>query len=205
MPKISQYPSQSGASVANGDLIPIVDVGSPNVTERITVDELAQAPQFSSRYASVNDMVWLDATNLDSNGGAAIGRFQYQSQMLFDQSSGEIAGWKMYLPSWWSTFHIDMWWTHNVSGGSGNVTWEFGYGRYADGAPLSATTSLFNASGTIAAPAQGVAKVTQLNSTAISRTAGTMMGGYIYRIANDAADTFNGDVGVLGLLFRRVS
>lgn len=52
MPKISQYPAQTGASVANGDLFPIVDVGSPNVSEYITADELAQIPQLSSRYAS---------------------------------------------------------------------------------------------------------------------------------------------------------
>lgn len=53
MPKISDpvYPSQTGAQVANGDLMYIVDVGTPNISEKITVNELAQAPQFSSRYA----------------------------------------------------------------------------------------------------------------------------------------------------------
>jgi hypothetical protein len=45
----------TGANLANGDKLAVVDVGSPDVAKYITADELAQGSQFSSRYAAVTD------------------------------------------------------------------------------------------------------------------------------------------------------
>jgi hypothetical protein len=45
----------TGANLANGDKLAVVDVGSPDVPKYITADELAQGSQFSSRYAAVTD------------------------------------------------------------------------------------------------------------------------------------------------------
>jgi hypothetical protein len=43
----------TGANLANGDKLAVVDVGSPDVAKYITADELAQGSQFSSRYRPI--------------------------------------------------------------------------------------------------------------------------------------------------------
>jgi hypothetical protein len=50
--KVSALTALTGADLANGDQFLVTDVGSPNVSKSITMDELAQGSQFSSRYAS---------------------------------------------------------------------------------------------------------------------------------------------------------
>jgi multidrug efflux pump subunit AcrA (membrane-fusion protein) len=51
----------TGANLANGDKLAVVDVGSPDVAKYITADQLAQGSQFSTRYASTTNFpsgVW---------------------------------------------------------------------------------------------------------------------------------------------------
>jgi hypothetical protein len=75
MSKISQLPALTGANLANGDLFPVVDVGSPNQTEYITADELAQGSQFSSRFVAKTDFpdaAWTAWTPTITSGSGTI-------------------------------------------------------------------------------------------------------------------------------------
>ena len=68
--KVSALTALTGANVANGDELYIVDTGSPNVSKKITADELAQMPQLSSRYAPVNGAWTAYTPTLTSGSGS---------------------------------------------------------------------------------------------------------------------------------------
>lgn len=69
--KVSALTALTGANVANGDELYIVDTGSPNVSKKITADELAQMPQLSSRYAPLPG-AWTSYTPTVTPGSGSI-------------------------------------------------------------------------------------------------------------------------------------
>lgn len=205
MPKISQYPSQSGASVANGDLIPIVDVGSPNVTERITVAEFAQAPQFSSRYAPLADTVWVPAQAMIVQQGSPtlgkIGASDLSPAWLLDADAvAESVGGSVALPPWWATWHADVW-IANAGAGAGDATLRLYYSEVADG---SALTNLGVSAGVdCTVGAEDVVKVFRLFA---NRTySDGVVNFLLQRQGSMASDTLTNDVGVIGIQFVRAS
>lgn len=215
MPKISQRPAQSGADVADGDLIGIIDVGSPNLDERITVAEFAQAPQFSSRYVSKSDdeVVWISASMLDSAfGSPSRGNpnqwFSFGTAWLFDASNDETVSGSIIVPEFWTTFKFELYWA-NASSSSGNVVWAprarfAGDGEQVDG---SGTSSIINVNRTIAAPSTiAELEVTQFPASSnLTNVVGKPLFVAVTRVAADAADTLANDAAVYGILLTRMS
>lgn len=206
MPKISQYPAQTGASVANGDLFPIVDVGSPNVTEYITADELAQIPQLTSRYKPISgEQIWIDANAMTIYTGsptkaassAALG-------WLLDASTDEGVEGSFMAPPSWTTFDVDCYW-YNAGAGSGDVRFNFYRFRYK-----SATTTLSLGqltSVTATAGTQNNTVVTRLVSGVadVWSAPGNPWWCAVMRDADNVADTLGNDMCVTGLLLTRAS
>ena len=210
MPRISQYPSQSGAAVANGDLIPIVDVGSPNVTERIAVDELAQAPQFSSRYKPLaSDTIWISAPQMSATQGSpSLGSpsgFGYWAAWRLDADAAveTIAG-SFVVPPGWVTANVDLYW-FNHGTGSGNV--HIGMTYRVD---MTAGSNLNNnvtdsTAQTVTAGLQNILVVTRMVTGWSLPAAGRVTNIAPYRLGSNVADTLANDIGVLGVLVTRAS
>lgn len=204
--KVSALTALTGANVANGDELYIVDTGSPNVSKKITADELAQMPQLSSRYVPLtSDVAWIPAGAFTVTAGSpsitayATGAINWPA-VLYDASSAEYAGSSAWLPAHWNTFHIDLYWT-NAGGGSGNVVWTTLYQSFGDG---DTTANLAGGNNTVTAPAQNVLKVSRTQSS-INPTRGRPLFFVIGRLAADAADTLGNDAALIGVALVRAS
>lgn len=105
------------------------------------------------------------------------------------------------VPSSWLTFSAHLYWTNRITG-SGNVRLRFDRitSTMADGVTLTTPTS--GTTLTVAAPAQSVVKVTQLE-TGITRTDNPFACA-IVRIA-DGSDTLAGAMAHLGIELRKVT
>lgn len=99
--KVSALTALTGANVANGDELYIVDTGSPNVSKKITADELAQMPQLSSRYQSAlykfksgyyyhSPSLQPDGTISHGVGDLIAAPFPVHSAMTFDRIGIEV-------------------------------------------------------------------------------------------------------------------
>ena len=213
MPKISQFTAQTGASVANGDLFPIVDVGSPNVSEYITADELAQAPQFSSRYKPLaSDRIWLPAQTFTAVVGSpsmgTLGNALYgdtrQPVMLFSHTAAEYAATTWLTPQGWATFDAYLWWS-NAGAGSGDVFWGSTIitGSFGDGDTTD--TGSYLGDKVTTSPAQYIAKRTKLNSGSPSITVGEINRMLILRGGDNVLDTLGNQAGMIGIEIVRAS
>lgn len=209
MPKISQFPAQTGASVANGDLFPIVDVGSPNVSEYITADELAQMPQLTSRYVSKTeaDQVWIGAGSFFNVNAGTSSPAVYGSSygLAFDASSTEVAAWSACVPDFWTTYKVELYWS-NAASSSGDVVLEV-QGHYVDAGDNAEGVNAFNASRILAANATArIVTVSQFPaSTNITHVSGKPLLGYFRRVATSVDDTLANDCVVHGIMLTRVS
>lgn len=217
MPKISDpvYPSQTGAQVANGDLMYIVDVGSPNISEKITVNELAQAPQFSSRYVSKSEEEyrWIGVSDLSAAPGTSpsMGSTGYANYgngpgWQLDQSTNEGVVGSILLPDYWSTFKVEVWWVNNASS-AGDVRLAF-WGKWAGPgeSPDGAMTAVDMSRNIAAVATAGQIVASQFpDTTNVTNVAGKAMFFVVFRQADQGADTLANDVGILGVLFTRMS
>jgi hypothetical protein len=197
----------TGANLANGDKLAVVDVGSPDVAKYITADELAQGSQFTSRYvAKSGDEIWIEGSRFVGRASAASTETTINDTPghSFSSSLTNIAGWSIRIPSWWSTFHVDMFWTNNGSGETGNVRWLIGYGAFSDGELVDGTAAYLSAPANYAAPTYQLLKVQRM-ATSISRPAEDLVAGSILRDGADGGDTLNAAAVVFGLLFTRAS
>lgn len=194
----------NASAVAAADNIPFVTAAG--VTSYVTGDEMAASGPFSSRYAPTSgDTVWVGAASMAlQTGSPSQSNTVRFPNWLFDQSVEEIVGYSVYLPQWWSSYHVDLYWT-NESLQSGNVRWQLGYGFNGDGESIDGATNSYGATTNIAAPSYRVLKVSRLTSSPISLVTGEILAGFVYRIANNAGDTLAGDAAVLGVLFTRAS
>jgi len=125
------------------------------------------------------------------------------SSVRLDASTPEIVAWSTVLPSYWDTVHVDLYWT-NSGAGSGGVRIEVGFGQFADGELADGAQSGIKTA-TYTAPAERYLKVTRLTDSARSIDEDHMWAGYVYRLADNVADTLTNDIGVVGLLFTRAS
>lgn len=205
MPKISQFPNQVAADVADGDLIPIVDVGSPNTSERITVANLADAPQFTSRYAPLaSDRIFLSPASFGIVAGTpslgtlgnASASTRRTSAWLFDASTTERVATGFVFPTGWSTARAYLWWS-NAGAGAGDVTWLMTSLALSDGESTDASgATLLSQVTARTAPAQYVVTRTEGDNTTITATAGEFVRLVVGR-EDGVADTLANDAGLL--------
>jgi hypothetical protein len=205
--KVSALTALTGADLANGDQFLVTDVGSPNVSKSITADELAQGSQFSSRFVPKSgDEIWIEGSRFVGRSGSASTETTINDTPghSFSSSATNIAGWSIRIPSWWSTFHVDMFWTNNGPGETGDVRWSIAYGAFSDGELVDGTAAYLSAPANSTAPTYRLLEVQRM-ATSVSRPAEDLIAGGILRDGGDVGDTLNGPAVVLGLLFTRAS
>lgn len=212
MPKISEQPTMLGSQVANNDILGIIDVGSPNISEQIIVNEFAQAPQFTSRYAPLaSNALWVPAGAMAPQSGsptlgtlgATASTFERTGVWLLDPDAIENVEATVIIPQGWTTANVFLWWS-NADAGAGDVRWSV-FGRaYADATTTAATTLTLSTT-TITAPAQYIAQRSQVGTNVTSMSAGTVYRISVTRSATNVADTLTNDVGVIGLEIVRAS
>jgi hypothetical protein len=199
----------TGANLANGDKLAVVDVGSPDVPKYSTADELAQGSQFSSRYKPLaSDVVWLPSSVFEPVGGSSrgatgIGSSYFLANILFDQSAAEYALTNFYVPPSWTTMDIDIFWTHGSDVATGDVKWAWWQRRVsADGDNLDTRDS---PDGTVLTTAgnRAILKVSRVR-TGASVSSG-MYWTYLFRSGDAVDDTFNADAALLGVRLTRAS
>jgi len=206
--KITELNTLTGAGVANGDLLPIVDIGTPNETKAITADQLAQMPQLSSRYAPLNDQIItipagaMVATSGSPTlgGGGDGGRW---NSWAMDASTTEVATFGIAFPDWWNTVNVDLWWT-NGGAGAGDVRWSVLFDRAGEGDTLS--TGRGYSVGVVTATAgllDVMVKTRTTTGAAIDHT--KFINCRIQRLGLDAADTLANDCFLFGAVISRAS
>ncbi len=207
--KVSALTALTGANLANGDQFLVTDVGSPNVSKSITADELAQGSQFSSRFVAKadEDEQWVAANLLDISFGSPTldspGSNIQLPVWLLDAAGNEAIGSSFYVPQHWASFHVDLWWNNQASS-SGDVSWYLRTVALADGG--STETGFASVDVIAAAPTtQYQTEVTRMTSTAINRTANSVVMFHIYRAGFLAEDTLANDAGIVGLMFVKAS
>jgi hypothetical protein len=193
----------TGANLANGDKLAVVDVGSPDVAKYITADELAQGSQFSSRFVpKAGDHLFVPGGSMSILQGspAADTTLGLGSGWLLDASANELLSGAIAIPSWWATYHVDVVWT-NAGAGSGDVRFQMWSSSLADGVTASGSSS---PAVDFTAPVQDVVEHSRLVSSA-NLAIGDVLGFYVGRIGTAAPDTLGNDCLFFGLRFVRAS
>jgi hypothetical protein len=150
---------------------------------------------------TAQDRVLLPASTFTTIGGAAsMGAVNVLTALLFDAAAVEESGTVGLVPANWPTFDILLWWT-NAGAGVGNVRWRADHAVTSDGGTL---TRVINAAVTLAAPAQGVVKVSPL-VYGIARTNLPVVHINAVRIGNDGADTLGNDAALIAIELRKAS
>lgn len=208
--KVSALTALTGANVANGDELYIVDTGSPNVSKKITADELAQMPQLSSRYKPLaSDTVWIPGVDLrptlNTPSVGTLGNATFtvyrQDVLLFDHDTDENATLTTFVPPGWTTVNLYLWWS-NAGAGAGGVAWRHNRLVLADA--VTTDDGVASVTTVATAPAQYVAKRTTLASS-VAVTANAPFRLVIGRNSQDAGDTLTNDAGVIGVEIVRAS
>ena len=192
----------NATAVAAADQIPFITAGG--VTSYVTGDEFALSSPFSSRYGPITQ--WIGATQMRSSSGSPTLTASARTPMwALDASSQEIVDWSIYLPSYWATYHADLFWT-NLGAGSGDARLDVGRGAFTNGETINgAQFSYGTGAANRTAPSQGVLSITRVSTSAVAADDGDLLAGYVYRVADNAGDTLANDVGIIGLLFTRES
>lgn len=150
--------------------------------------------------------VWLPAARFTTVSGSpnlsTTTAQQRRQQYLYDADAAEASAITQAVPDGWTSFAVDIWWT-NAAAGSGDVRFQLDRALDGDTTAMTALPTTV-ASQTVTAPAQNVLKVTSLGSAA-GVTSARLLTLAIWRVATHAADTLPNDVGVLGLMLRKVS
>lgn len=200
--KVSALTALTGANVANGDELYIVDTGSPNVSKKITADELAQMPQLSSRYApQANDRIFLSAGEFHTRTGSPsqLSIFNGTSWYL-DASTDEAVSTNFITPSWWTTFDVVAY-VANTTASSGDV--RLGATVSFHAADATITSSEPSTYVTIAAGSTGVVKLgTLVTGVSVASGMGVIS---VRRDADGVADTLANDIAFMGVLLTRAS
>jgi hypothetical protein len=205
--KVSALTALTGANLANGDQFLVTDVGSPNVSKSITADELAQGSQFSSRYVarSAMDRLWMSPGEFGIADGTPSLQRWYSMNGAWVLSASAVDGLigSVYLPEHWTTFHVDAWYTHNVSGGTGDVylecaTYHRGVGDTIGGPP-DGFTNIVDAVG-----GQYVIKEARVRTSKTNVPGDACLVNFSRR-GDEATDTFTSTIAFLGLMFTKAS
>jgi hypothetical protein len=207
MSKISQLPALTGAQLANGDLFPVVDVGSPNSSEYITADELAQGSQFSSRFVPKSgDELFISAGAMSADDGSPSESTLATrwSAWLLDADSLESVTGGVFIPSYWASYHVDFVFGQNATG-SGDVVLSFNVLSLVDGTDAAANWDGPYTSAAITCPAQHVVKRSRIATSLTHGAAGKPVTFQAVRAATNAGDTLPNDIALVGLVFTRAS
>ena len=193
----------TGANLANGDKLAVVDVGSPDVAKYITADELAQGSQFSSRYVGKSgDRLWISARDMNPGANVTATTVGYWATpcLSYADTSYPGAGATVVLPAHWTTFDVKLYWT--VASGSGNVQWQVFRQFAADGTDIAAASTVGTAQ-TVTAPAASIVKITS-HQTGITAT-NPFLTVFAQRNSDVAADTLTAAAILIGILLERAS
>jgi hypothetical protein len=194
---------QSSVLTTNDDIL----TRAAGVPARITRANLAADTAFTNAFVpKAGDDLWITPEAMRSAAGSPTQTLQatYWPAFLLDQSSPEGIAATTIVPSFWSTAHVDLWWT-NAGAGSGDVRWYGEAVQKEDGDALAASAVVFNSGINITAPSQNVLKVSRLTATALTVNAGEAIGVYVSRVANDVGDTLANDAAIIGLRLVRAS
>lgn len=172
---------------------------------RITRADLAQDSAFSSRYAPTTDAtLWINARDMASWTGtpaeAKHGPAAWNAWKL-DASTDEGITFMAYIPTWWTTFHMDVYWA-NDGAGAGDVRWTVYRDAIVAGDTINSVGA--SASSTATADIEDDLVVSRV-LTSITNTGGPAWWFAVMRDADNAADTLANDIGVLGVLLTRAS
>lgn len=206
--KVSALTALTGANVANGDELYIVDTGSPNVSKKITADELAQMPQLSSRYAPLaSDRVWISAPEMIAVDGSPtltnLGGYYFPSWRL-DPDAVERIAFSCFIPKGWTTYSASVWMVNANASVSGDAAlaafWvSLGVGEdYQISGHVGSAAVSFAANRNTVAWDLGTLAASLVNNDEMFRFV-------ITRDATNGADTLAADIGVYGVLLTRVS
>ena len=209
--KTTNLSSITGANLADNDLVMVVDVSdmtmaATGTNKKVTLDEFAQDSTFSSRYVpQADDKIWLDAADMSvcsgspTNGPWTSTRWNVWS---LDAASSESVSGGVFIPSWWTTYHVDIVWG-NDGAGSGDVRFALAYWDMDAGdnaltdwaGPLSLTATA------------GLNEIVVVSRILTSQTyaIGKPCKFQLFRDGANAADTLTNDCAVAGLLFTRAS
>jgi hypothetical protein len=202
----------TGANLANGDKLAVVDVGSPDVPKYITADELAQGSQFTSRFVGKTDdkWLWIGASDLQTIGSATLGATNQNGASnalvwLLDSATEETIFGHVVFPAHWTTYHLDLYFV-NRAASSGNVVVVV-YGRaLIDGETADGTSNPNYIELTLTAPTtKDEVEVSRIRTSATCPTSGAPLAFRIIRRGDQAGDTLANDMGILGVRFERAS
>lgn len=121
---------------------------------------------------------------------------------LLDASTNEAVGGIIWIPSTWTTFHVDAYWT-NVGAGSGDIVANVVLATVYDTDDLT-LGDVSSGDLTITAPAQDIVKVTRFH-TGHTRGSEGLYHARMQRKAADAADSLANDMGLLAIVLTKAS
>lgn len=209
MPKVTGLPVQPSGDIVDADVAYLVDVTGPT-SEQATWGSIAASAPFSSRYQpQANDRLFISAGAFGiTQGSPSLTLFDSSlattrhSAWMFDDSAAEAVGAWAYVPPWWQTFNVKLWWG-NPTTNAGDVRWSCGVNSWQDGDTI--TDQYFQGNTfKITAAAQFVVKVTTLFS-GVSVIANEALHIQIIRAGAHVEDTLTGDAGMFGVSLERAS
>lgn len=126
---------------------------------------------------------------------------RYLIQPLEDAATGVMAGNLIVPEDYASGGTLKVYWT-NDGAGSGNVVLYVVASARGDGDDLNSTTGeVGGTQSAVAAPAQGILKITTTSAVLSSLTAGQVVNILCGRLGSDGSDTLTNAIGILGVKF----
>jgi hypothetical protein len=189
---------QSSVLTTNDDIL----TRAAGVPARITRANLAADAAFTSQFVPTSeDQVFLSPGSMVAILGAALtAQGNGPTAIALDASATEAAEGQVWLPNYWNTYHLDMWWT-NAGAGAGNVHFTVYVGHTADGGSLN-NPSVFSQA--VTAPVSNTVEVTRVQTSA-TQTNNTLTSASVLRTGGNAGDTLGNDCFFLGFVFTRAS
>lgn len=181
------------------------DVGLANVDNTSDADKPVSAAQADAFVALANEQIFIRPSDFNIQTGAP--------SLTGGAGSGSLPGWlldsattehvtsSLLIPPGWATVACDLWWC-NQGAGAGDVRWRTSFFRTPVGS--SAQTQIADVSFTATADAPNViTKTAVIPGGAVN--AFDLLRLSILRAGGDVADTLPNDVGMLGILVRRLT
>jgi hypothetical protein len=184
----------------DGDLL----TRAAGVPARITRADLAADAAFAGRYVAKPDEVWFGAERIAPISGAtsplsaAIGVWPAWG---FVDSAEVARGVTLWMPDHWTTYSIDIYW-RGLAATSGDVQWRT-YRQSVD--PGDTLTFGTFSTGVVAAAGSQHQLVLTTLASGLAVVSGKLTRVAIARQGAESADTYAGEVGLVGVMLRKAS
>lgn len=186
---------------------------SRTIVDTITSEVNNQSSDLHSAIKdSYTDSIYINSSNLGliDNRQPSVGTFYPSTGMIsgvpawmFDDTAVENVGTTLQLPPGWSMLQVKILWTHDKSDGTGGVTWIFQINSLDVGVNLSSSSSNYIHTGETP-EAKNVAETIMSRSVSLPLSESRLFRLGVARQGNGTADTFVGDVGLIGVVLERV-